>query len=533
MELPPIHVEALNRTRRIALNFDVSFAVRMELRADADRPVEQMIDHLFEFSDDEQAINDSIWWNWTEGNQVPYPSKFLPQFDDPHFQKWLDEGTDIVGLVLEATRERGIEAFYAHRMNGSDNDLGPFAVMPMKVEHPDWQFRTSWSAHEHSGYWNFALPQVHDCVIRNLREVAENYSFDGFDLDFARGVVFPSGEGWVNHERLTDFIRGVRAMLMEIADKRGRPILLSCRVPETLMGCHFDGLDVERWAAEQLVDILAPGCRSFEADLAAFRRITAGTHIKIYPSIDDHHASDGYQNPGIEVLRGVAANWHSQGADGILTFNWNYASDAPYAGQEWESHLQAYKEIGEAGTLARKDKVFVVQRRGGGHGPTVIPNAEDWFTPRYSYANTNMLSQLPATLDNEGKVDRLLQLYVGDDLTDEDAANVKLRLLLSDPDAVDDSPEERLDKVQVAHIGHPKPGLDNTPPLRSITSQIEVRLNNSLLPSASVDGGWLEFAVRPKQLALGENLIGVRIEGRAASARPEVLVEKLEIHIQY
>jgi hypothetical protein len=32
---------------------------------------------------------------------------------------------------------------------------------------------------------------------------------------------------------------------------------LLCRVPETIVGCHFDGIDIERWVSEGLVDFLA------------------------------------------------------------------------------------------------------------------------------------------------------------------------------------------------------------------------------------------------------------------------------------
>ena len=271
MNLSKQHIEAVNRTRRIALNFDVSFATRVWIRGHAEGSVEELVEHLFDFTDRDGVVNDSIWWNWSEGNQVPYPSKYLPLFDDPTFRRWVDEGIDIVELVHAATRRRGTESFYAHRMNGSDNDLGPFSEIPMKVEHPEWMFRTPWCTHEHHGYWNFALPQVRDYVVRNLREVAENYDFDGIDLDFARGVVFPPGEAWINRDALTEFIRRLRRDLLEIAEGRGKPMLLSARVPETRAGCHFDGIDIETWVGDGLVDILALGVRSFEVDLPDFR----------------------------------------------------------------------------------------------------------------------------------------------------------------------------------------------------------------------------------------------------------------------
>ena len=308
---------------------------------------------------------------------------------------------------------------------------------PRKWRIPTGSFARPWCTHEDNGYWNFALPQVHEYVLRNLREVIERWPFDGMELDFARGVVFPPGQGWSNRERLTEFIAQLRELSLAEGERRERPFLLAARIPETLVGCRFDGIDVERWVGEQLIDLLALGVRSFEVDLADFRRVVAGTPVKLYPSIDDHHATDGYQNPGIDVLRGVAANWWHQGADGIHTFNFNYATDAPYAGQDWASHLRAYQELGAVATLCTKDKRFVVQRRGGGHGPTVIPNPEDWETPRHNYANTNMLAQLPAAVPNDEHTDLLLQIHVGLDRATERIVTAELRLLLSDPDAVD------------------------------------------------------------------------------------------------
>ena len=532
MELSQAHLAAVDRRRRIALNFDVSFAVRVRLRRHPNESVDELVEHLFGFTDQESVVNDSIWWNWSEGNQVPYASEFLPVFDDPTFRGWVDRGVDIVHLVHQAARRRGIESFYAHRMNGSDNDMGPFAEIPMKVEHPDWMFRTPWCTHENNGYWNFALPQVHDYVVRNLREIAERYDFDGFDLDFARGCAFPSGQGWINRQALTDFIHRMRETLLQIAATRGKPILLSARIPETIVGCHFDGIDIESWIRDGLVDILALGCRSFEVDLGAFRRLVAGTHVKLLPSLDDHHATDGYQNPGIEVLRGVAANWWHQGADGIQTFNWNYADDFPYTGQDWQSHLQAYREFAEPEKLMGKNKTFVVERRGGGHGPTVIPNAEEWTTPRHWYANTNMLAPLPASLANEGNIDTLFNLYVADPVGDSATAVATLGLLLSDPDAVRLADDERLEPVLVATIGHPKPGLMNCPPASDVAASIQVRINNTALPTSSIEAGWLVFAVEPKALTVGENLVGVSVSGRDL-ATAAMVVEKVEIGVRY
>ncbi len=527
------HRRAAARRRRIVVNFDVTFAINVYHRkSDGAVDLPGLVDHLFEFADAEGSQIDSIWWNWGEGNQAPYPSGRLPLYDHLLYRGWAEEGTDIVGLVLQETRRRGLEAFFSHRMNGSDNDLGPFAVIPAKAAHPEWTFRTPWCTHEHNRYWDFSHPEVREHVLENLREVAERWPFDGIELDYARsGVCFPAGTAWLRRDCMTGFVREMREMLLRIGKGRGRPMLLAARVPENLAGCRFDGLDVETWAREELVDLLVPGVRSLEVDLVDFRRICRGTQIRLYPSIDDHHASDGYQNPGIELFRGLASTWRRDGADGLHTFNFNFGADAPYAGQDWRSHLQAYRELGSPDTIRGRDKLFVVQRRGGGHGPSVIPNPEDWSTPRYCYANTNMLAPLPADLDNSGKTDTLLPLRVGDDVATEGKAVLSLRLLLSDPNAAALPESERLPAVEVATIGHAG-GLMNEPPATGIAERVEVCLNNCLLARCEAVAGWLVFPVDPLAAAVGENLVGVRLVGGEEAAEP-VRVEKLELLVRY
>ena len=242
----------------------------------------------------------------------------MPLYDAEGYRRWVAEGVDIVQVFLDAAKKRGIQAFYNYRINGGDNDLGPVRKIPFKEQHPEWLIHT-WNA---NGYWNFAFEGVRKYKLSILREIAERYDVDGISLDFARVCpVLEPGQAWEDRGMLTDFMRSVRALTQEVARKRARPFLLGVRVPENLEGCHFDGLDVETWAREQLIDIIAPGVRNFDVDVAAFRGLTLGTAIRIYPCVDGHHATDGYATPPIEVYRGVAATWWRQGADGIQTFN--------------------------------------------------------------------------------------------------------------------------------------------------------------------------------------------------------------------
>lgn len=514
------HIAAINRPRRVVVNFDV-------IHGDPSftRDIQDLLSHRFTFTDKEGVQIDSIWWNWGEGHQAPHPSEIMPLYDHPGYRKWVEEGIDIAQVFLEATHQRGLECFYSYRINGSDNDLGPFDYIPMKLEHPDWLIGTPWQE-KAKGYFDFSVPGARAYKLSILREVARNYDFDGIELDFARlPVTLPPGHQWEKRKSLTEFMRSVRAMTLEVGRERGRPLLLAARIPENILGCHLDGIDIETWAREQLLDLLALGVRSLDVDIEDFRRITTGTNIKLYPCLDDHHSSDGYRRPPVEVLRGVYANWWSQGCDGVYTFNWAYVGGG--------EHLQAYQQIGSPQTLAGKNKTFVVQRRGGGHGASVIPNPEDWYTPRWMYFNTNMFAPLPAALDNHGKVDTLLTVRVGDDVAAEapHIEDLTLRVLLSDP-AAEGLPDEQTTARILISVKGRVTALHNSPPSRDIVERIEVRLNGVLLGTPTVADGWLMFRPDPKLFGVGENLVGILVTGRDPQG-PQMTVEKLEVHVKY
>lgn len=546
--LSPQHLAQIERRRRVVVNFD---AIHGDLNF-TDIAPSDLVKLSLTFADDPESQIDSIWWNWGEGHQSPYPSKVMPLYDHEGYRKWVEEGVDIMRIFLEATRERGLEAFYSYRVNGSDNDLVVTREIPMKQRHPEWLLAGPW-APDRKIFWDFRNREVRDYKLSILREVVENYDFDGIEIDFARGpITLPLGQQWKYRRHLTDFMSKVRRLTLDAAEQRGRPILLAARLPASIEGCRIDGIDIETWTRRQLLDIIALGCRSFEGDVAGYRRLTAGTPIKLLGGSDEHHTSDGYDWPPIEVLRGVFANWWQQGVDGIYCFNWTYAmkEDADRIGALLHDYRMApvhrllYREIGDPAMLRRKDKTFVVQRRGG--GGSGAPGTVGWETPRF-FLNTNMLAQLPAALDDRGKADTLLRLWVADPLgqESEDIRDISLRLILHDAAAgphiekmnTSVKPEppgpNRMPRALIAlfkRINH----LYNSSPPDDIGKRIEVRINNLLLEEPVEQDGWLVFpGLDPETFAQGTNLVGVRVTGRPAHAAEPLFVEKLELQVDY
>jgi hypothetical protein len=405
MNLTREHIDAVNRRRRIIIQNDAADPPSM-----FGMDMSKWLDYRFNYIDEPGSQVDSIWWDIAWGNHAAYPSKILPPTQNPGLRMWLDSGIDWIKTVVDATHERGLEAFWHDRVSEVDIDHDGNVMaktFSVKVAHPDWVVRTWWW----QGLWNLASPGLREYKTAILRELAENYDFDGFQIDFSRHVpCLPEGRQWEMREHVTEYVRMVREMLLDVAAKRGRPILLSAKVPENLEGCRIDGLDVATWAEQKLVDMFTLGSRTMDVDISAFKTITEGRNIKLHPCFDDHHTTDGYRYTGIEFFRGVFGNWWQQGADGVVTFNWHCAT--PEVCEEVggmpgpESQRQAYHEVGDFVMLAGRDKIFAVERRGG------YPRAVGYF-------NKNLFSPLPAPLANDGSP-RDFSLRVCDDLPAEE-----------------------------------------------------------------------------------------------------------------
>ena len=189
----------------------------------------------------------------------------------------------------------------------------------------------------------------------------------------------------------------------------------------------------------------------------------------------------------------------------------------------WETQRKVFSEIGSPETLKGVDKVFFVERRGGGHAEYVVPSPANWSTPRHMYFQTNMLASLPAALEGDGKEDRLLTLNVADDVNaaSTEIDQITLRIAISDEAGEALSLDERLE---------------------TLGSRIEVRLNNILLDAPHTETietsnetfkNWLIFAVKPGYLAVGANLIGMGLKQQLPAAFGHIQIEKVELHVCY
>ena len=512
------HREAAERRRRIIVEYD-AFDPGEMLGGDFD----QWLEFRFHLVDQPGSQIDSIMWELhPSSDRASYPSDVLPYPHLTSLETWHQQGIDWLERVVAETHRRGLEAWWTHRISEVDADancnLEMEELSPLKAAHPEWTLPSWWW----QGMWNLAEPGLRAHKVAVLRELAERYDLDGIQVNFARHLpVLPVGRQWELRAAPTDLMRQVRAALQEVAAKRGRPILLAAKVPETVAGCQVDGLDVVTWAREGLVDLLSLGSRTLTMDVGDFRAALGETPVKLCPCFDDHHASDGYRHAPIEVLRGVFGNWLAQGADGVETFNWSTALPEYYASRGIPdmnvsaAHAPAYLEVGQADTMADKDLTCVVERRG------VFPWSQGYFCRNAHFA-------LPATLANHGEP-TTLSLRVDVPVGDARQAELAVVVYTLQPD---DLVGATLNAEELPLAARDDSHRD--PQLFSPAPQPPAGTARSTEPDPAQRLTLLTYALRPGRLRRGENHVALWVASRGSfPIGADIQVEKVEARMRF
>ncbi len=510
MILSQKHLAAVHRGRRIVMMQDAYGDGHGATPLGGD--FESWLKYRFSFIDELKTQIDAIWWDMAA--PAAYPNRgFAPDVQE-RCDNWLSQGHDPLAALVEGTHRRGLEAFFNHRISEVELDG---KTHRLKKENPDWVLPTWWP----HGMWNLGAPGLQDYKLKILRHLAENYDFDGIQVDFARHTpCLPPGRQWELRDHLTQFIRRLRETLLERAKSRGRPYLLAVRVPRNLEGCREDGFDVETWARERLVDIFTIGTRSIEVDVAAYQTLGENGAIKVQPCWDDHHASDAYQWQPIEFLRGVYSNWWHQGADSVVTWNWSNSTPETCrttdAAPGPDAHMRGFEQLGSLESMRHQDKVFAVDRRGA------FPWAEGYFS-------RNRDALLPLKLRRQEQSVRIpirVEEPVARSRDRIKAVGLRAIIFGAEPE---NRFEARFNERSVnlrlrdpewkdAQIFSPKPQ-----PNSGKAARHKVDPDQRLLR--------LDFVLDPSRFRPGSNTVELSLS--KARKDPRIQLEKLEIHVDY
>ncbi len=526
-----MHVRSMKKKRRIINILDCIGATGNFFMLEAD----ELMDLIFSNVEARGSAVDSIIWD------IEY---FYKDSYKPIMKRWQEQGHDIVQMIIDRTKHRGIECMLNFRMN----EVGWKPNRPLedtnppypweeifyrntdsikKREHPDWCLHASWWDEP---LFNYGSEGVREMVIGQITELMLKYEFDGVLLDFSRHVpVLPAGRQWILRGCLTDMIKKVKGRLEGIERNQDRAVLLCTKVPSREEGCKIDGFEVKKWVFEGIVDLLILGSRTMDVDIEFYKRLVEGTGIQIYPCIDGHHATDGYRSPGIEWFRGLISSWLHRGVDGFAAFN--FSASIPQIHEKYgmpeddnfRDGRRVFRECGDAEKMRYQDKKFVVERKWG------FPWSEGFF-------NQNASAPLPACLTmgvGECYHRNTLKtvIYVSDDIAGEidRIKKIQFSVLYSQPLA----PERICVKLNgitlemlAVDTGYKDAQITDYRDEKPISGGREQRY--TIDPSQKL--AKVFYKTEAEAFEHGNNFIEISLNGTGI---PDVKIEKIELEITY
>lgn len=443
-----------------------------------------------------------------------------------------EAGVDPVDLLIGACRDAGLSFFAGVRMNDAHHAQYPWHPR-FWIEHPECRLgdRSAYRLprvgfHEPGGAFAAriddrvpaCLDYRHEAVrayrLAAIAEIAERYpEVDGIELDFTRHpFFFAPGEVASGRDLMTSFMASVRGALRAIERRRERELVLEARVPPSLAACARIGLDVPRWIADRLIDIVVPAPYwhpDFGMPVEEFVRPAHAAGCAVFPSIELAGMpvlADAEETA--ELVRGGAAAFYAAGADGIHVFNTHVPTY--YLRQE----MTFLREIGDPRLLVGRPKRYVATRSSN-------YDASAWF----SYPK-----QVPAALRAGAAV--AVALRVGDDLAAEDRLGRKALATL------------RLRVQSLIWAGSLDVRLNGLPldPATARSTfypmgEAGALRQHSFLGDVyeGLDGPyhWLEYPLdgerRPRR---GVNTVAVRLEALAAGVTSEPILSDVELRIE-
>jgi hypothetical protein len=348
------------------------------------------------------------------------------RFSNNQTRALFEAGIDPLAVVAEWCRKHDVECFWSMRMNDTHDSNGEdyaplvLATSSLKRDHPDWLLGTPERKPPYARWTavDYGRPEIRDLAFRYVEEVCSRYDVDGVELDFLRHAAFFAAPARGEHATVDDLaamtglVRRIRTMADEVGARRGRPILLAVRVPDSLEYARAIGLDLEAWLGGGLVDLLVTTSyiqlNPWEYSVALGQR----HGVKVYPSLDECRFADREarrERMTVEAYRARAAAAWAAGVDGIYLFN------------QFDMQSPVWNELGDRRKLAALDKDYFASYRGPGGTPY----------PRRAFQNLPTLSPSAPLAVEPGWATKV-DLFLGDefaaDASRRPAATLRLAL---------------------------------------------------------------------------------------------------------
>jgi hypothetical protein len=393
-------------------------------------------------------------------------------------REFIEQGTDPLKIMVEFCRRNSIEIFWSMRMNDTHDAWGgwysPYMIPELKRQHPEYLVASE-DRRSKVGGWtavDYARPEIRELAVKYIEEVCSNYDIDGVVLDYFRHPVYfkahaMGGEaGQAERDMLTDMMRRIRGRADEIGLKRGRPILVTVRVPDSVGFCRAMGIDLVRWMEDGLIDLMAVSGYFRLSPLETSVELGHQYDVPLLACLSESRiAGDaGRLRKSAACYRGRAMNAWAAGVDGVYTFNL------------FDPKSSLWREIGDPKTIRPLERMYCTGARG-----TRVIN-------RWMVNGERFLKRDPVSPE------RTRELAVGQ------AAGVELPV-----------GEELGQTGEALHVT-----LDLQMQPATDVKDLEVALNGVTLSDGAADATWLRYPVEPDAVRKGINHIQVTLKNRPA-----------------
>ncbi|MDY0167157.1 MAG: hypothetical protein RBS80_11480 [Thermoguttaceae bacterium] len=395
-------------------------------------------------------------------------------FGDNKTAEFIKQGTDPLKIMVEFCKENDIEIFWTMRMNDTHDAAGPgtwygneIMLNQLKRDHPKWLLGGD-TKRVVKGRWtavDYGRQEIRDLALKYFEEVCENYDVDGVELDFFRHLNYfkrpAMGEDASQEDcdKMTNLLRNIREMTERVGLRRGRPILVGVRVPDSVGYCKAMGFDVETWMREGLIDMMAVSdyfcLNPWETSVALGHKYD----VKVYACLSETRMRDGDARKvraSTESYRGRAMNVWNSGADGVYLFN------------SFNPHSPMWRELGDPEILASLDKVYTT-------GAREVRGAESWLKGGMRFLNRAIVSPERPLRLTAGKAETA-ELRVGEDILRRKTQGIVPRVAL---------------KLRVTGVAKP--------------DELAVELNGTMLSDGKIAEGWFDYEVDPAVVKRGVN----------------------------
>lgn len=267
----------------------------------------------------------------------------------------IEAGVDWLAEAAKACRRRGVSPWVSIRMNdmhGQKNFEGSYFNAPllrqkeMRLRHSAYS-PTMWIPTYREGL-NYARPEVRAFMFAQIKEVVEDYDYEGLELDWWRNALCCEPNATPETvEMMNAWFREVRALTGRRAMQTGRPYPFGFRMPGRLEALKSIGIDVVTLCREGTLDFICPSHfwrTSWDMPHDELRR-QVGERVAIYGVIEDGVNRMAAAAPTIpltrdmryisashEMMRANAAGKLVLGADGIECYNFFCTDQAKIPG---------------------------------------------------------------------------------------------------------------------------------------------------------------------------------------------------------